>query len=423
MRLIVRGLRVISAHTTGVGVRSSRAWLLVLLPTLFAGLGAGGSSAPAVGRGDGVSVRVLLFHDPGPVVIEGDPIGQVELVAAPGGVRATGSPPVASRTSGGAGALEVRGRRVRGELRVIRTAEGLAVVNQLPLEAYLVGTLAGEMYAGWGEEVLRAQAVASRTYALHQSDRRRRELYDLEAGTASQVYVGVDAEGSSVRAAVEATRGEVLTHRGDLILAAFHSASGGRTASAEEVWGEPRSYLVSLPVEDESESPDTYWRVRVSGTTLGRALASLGHPVGEVSGAEVIRRSESGRVSEIRLAGERGSALISGRELRRALGESTVRSAMFEPRNGDGGDLVLVGSGSGHGVGMSQWGARAMARKGASYREILAAFYPGTQLVQLESVASGRERARAAAGSGEPVEVSISARVPAMTPAARGVEP
>jgi hypothetical protein len=72
---------------------------------------------------------------------------------------------------------------------------------------------------------------------------------------------------------------------------------------------------------------------------------------------------------------------------------------------------------------MSQWGARAMARKGASYREILAAFYPGTQLVQLESVASGRERARAAAGSGEPVEVPISARVPAMTPAARGVEP
>jgi stage II sporulation protein D len=164
---------------------------------------------------------------------------------------------------------------------------------------------------------------------------------------------------------------------------------------------------VSIPVEDEWDSPDTYWRARVGGTTLGRALVSLGHSIGDVDSAEVIRRSKSGRVREIRLVGERGSVVVSGRELRRALGESTLRSTMFELREGD--DLVFVGSGNGPGVGMSLWGARAMPRKGAGYREILATFYPGTQL---ESVASGPD---------ESAGLSSSVHLPA--PTTRGVGP
>ena len=261
----------------GAGVKSSRAWLLVL-PALLAGLGGGGSSASASPReteGE-LRVRVLLFREPSRVIIEGEGDRRVEIVAVSGGLRVNGGAPVVSWSGGGAGVLTVRGWRVRGVLRVLRTEEGLAVVNELPIEAYLAGTLAREMYAGWSSEALRAQAVASRTYALYQCRLRRRESYDVVSGTNSQVYGGLESEVPRVLAAVEATRGEILTHRGSPVLAAFHSASGGRTASAEEVWGDARPYLQSIVVDDEWDSPNTYWRVRIGGTTLGRALAALG---------------------------------------------------------------------------------------------------------------------------------------------------
>jgi len=412
-------------------VKSSCGWLLVL-PALLAGLGGGGSSASASPReAEGEPrVRVLLFREPSRVIVEGEGDRRVEIVAVLGGVRANGGTPVGSWSGGGVGVLTVREWRVRGVLRVLRTEEGLAVVNELPIEAYLAGTLAKEMYAGWSSEALRAQAVASRTYALHQCGLHRREIYDVVSGTTSQVYGGFEFEVPRVLAAVESTRGEILTHRGSPILAAFHSASGGRTASAEEVWGEARPYLSSVSVDDEWDSPNTYWRVRVSGSTLGRAVAALGHPIGDVRGAKVSRRSESGRVREIQLTGETGTVAISGRALRRALGESVLKSTLFELRDDGGEGLIFVGSGSGHGVGMSQWGARAMARRGADYREILEIFYPGTRLTRLASAAGRRGlpsstpgRAGAATGAVEPPPVSSNHRVPVPKPVAQGVGP
>jgi stage II sporulation protein D len=272
---------------------------------------------------------------------------------------------------------------VRGALEVIAPAAGrLAVVNEVPLESYLAGTLGREMYGSWSAAALRAQAVASRTYALERIRARRDEPWHLRADTRSQVYGGVAAESASVTQAVEATNGEVLTHRGRPILAVFHSSSGGRTASAKEVWGEAREYLVSIAVDDEWESPDTYWRATVSGTTLGRAVAAAGRDVGVIQRAEVIERTGSGRVARVRLRGERGQLTRSGRDLRSALGEGTLRSTLFEIRELDG-SFVFVGSGRGHGVGMSQWGARAMAQRGIDYREILETFYPGASLRSL----------------------------------------
>jgi stage II sporulation protein D len=412
-------------------VKSSRAWLLAL-PALLAGLGGGDCSASASPReAEGEPrVRVLLFREPSRVIVSGEGDRRVEVVAVPGGVRANGGKPVASWSGGGAGVLTVRGWRVRGVLRVLRTEEGLAVVNELPIEAYLAGTLAKEMYAGWSPEALRAQAVASRTYALYQCRLRRRESYDVVSGTNSQVYGGLESEVPRVLAAVEATRGEILTHRGSPVLAAFHSASGGRTASAEEVWGEARSYLSSVPVDDEWDSPDTYWRVRISGTTLGRAVAALGHSIGDVRGARVIRRSESGRVREIELTGQTATVTVSGRQLRRALGESTLKSTLFELRDDGGEGLIFVGSGSGHGVGMSQWGARAMAQRGADYREILGTFYPGTRLTRLAPATEQRGlppstsgRVGASTGGVEPPPVSSNHRVPVLKPVAQGVGP
>lgn len=337
-------------------------------------------------------MRVLLRDGQHEVVVSEAASGRriARITWASGeGLRVNGGPIVASwRSSASGGPFDVQGARVRGVVEVLAVLAptdgarpGLAVVNEVPLESYLNGILAREMYGSWSASALEAQAVASRTYALHELMSRRERPWYVSAGASSQVYAGVEAESDAVRAAVEATRGEILTEDGDPILAVFHSSSGGRTASAREVWGEARDYLVSVPVEDEWDSPDSYWRVRVSRTTLGRAAEALGHEIGPVVAARVGQRTESGRVASVELTGERGTAVLSGRELRSVLGESNLKSTLFELRE-DGEDFVVVGSGNGHGVGMSQWGARAMARRGDDYRAILRTFYPGAKLTR-----------------------------------------
>ncbi|MFP8874748.1 MAG: SpoIID/LytB domain-containing protein, partial [Myxococcota bacterium] len=155
-----------------------------------------------------------------------------------------------------------------------------------------------------------------------------------------------------------------------------------RTASSEEVWGEGLSYLESRAVENEDDSPDTYWQAALSRTTLRRALEALGRPVGKIKDLEVTQRSKSGRVLEIRVEGSEHEVELTGRDLRQALGGSTLKSTLFEIRRTDEG-FVIAGSGRGHGVGMSQWGARAMASRGATYQEILEHFFPGTHLERI----------------------------------------
>ena len=268
--------------------------------------------------------------------------------------------------------------RLTGRLRAFRHERDLVVVNDAPLEVYVAGAIGGEMPTDWASDALRAQAVASRSYALHRHAESRRLPWDVEAGTRSQVFRGLDVAAAAKQAA-EDTRCQILEHDGRPILAAFHSASGGRSASAAEVWGEPVAYLVSRDVSDEDDSPDTYWRAAISRSTLARALGAAGHRVGRIEAIEVVERSESGRVRWLRVDGTKGELRLTGRQLRTLLGESTLRSTLFELRPESEG-FVFVGSGSGHGVGMSQWGARGLAERGVSYREILAGFFPGTTL-------------------------------------------
>ncbi len=340
------------------------------------------------GVGSEPTIRVwLLSQSGGRVVVEGGAT-PTEIVRVPGGgVRAGGSPAAPLWRVEAGEVHRVSGLAVRGALEVLpdeSSETGLIVVNEVSMASYLAGTLAAEMYGSWSPAALEAQAVASRTYALNRRRERAGEPWHVRSGTGSQVYVGVEAESESVSSAVRATRGEILTFDGGPILAAFHSSSGGRTASAAEVWGEERIYLVSLEVEDEWDSPDSYWRAPVSRTTLGRALAAVGPDIGAIRRAEVVARTESGRAARVRFTGERGSVTLSGRRVRDALGESILKSTLFELRE-VGDEFVFVGSGSGHGVGMSQWGARAMARRGDGYREILRTFYPGARLHRLES--------------------------------------
>jgi stage II sporulation protein D len=328
-----------------------------------------GGSGPA--RADDVApapasvvIRVLLMEADGPrgLLVDGRPVGDGWRLA-------------------GGEIVVVNQMRFRGSLEFRRISSGMQVINKVALEEYVAGILGREIYPDWHPETLKAQAVVSRSYALHQRAESGGQAFDVEAGTNSQVYGGVAAETPAIRAAVSATRGEFLAYARKPILAVYHSASGGRTASSEEVWGRPLPYLVSLEVADEQDSPDTYWRATISKTKLGRALASLGIRIGSPRELQVVDRSRSGRALRVRIRGDKGSHKLEARALRTALGESVIRSTLFEIRSARDA-FVFVGSGHGHGVGMSQWGAQALAQRGSTYRAILQAFYPGTSLVE-----------------------------------------
>jgi stage II sporulation protein D len=273
---------------------------------------------------------------------------------------------------------------VRGKIWVRVEAGRIQVLNRIGLEDYVASTVGGEMSPSWPSEALRAQAVAARTYALYEASRRRSDAWDVRATAESQVYQGVAAETRETRSATRATAGQVLTYSGAPILAVFHSTAGGRTATAGEVWGEDLPYLRVVEVEDEDDAPHTYWRTVFSRQGIQGVLESAGVSVGQLEGLSIEARTSSGRVERLVARGSAGSAQLSGSNLRTLMGGIGLRSTLFEIREVPEG-FAFVGSGYGHGVGMSQWGARAMARKGASYKRILARFYPGARLESLPS--------------------------------------
>lgn len=359
---------------------------------LLAAAGAGPRGAIAEPR-----VRVRLLASERPVLIA--PQGSPGRLVAPGRGVSDLSVDGQSRPSplhlGGSGSVRVGTTTYRGAIEVHRSASGIEVVNEVPLEDYVAGTLHREVSPDWEHEALRAQAVAIRTYALHRmAHAPRGRLHDLEAGPGDQVYGGLDAETGGARRACRETRGEYLAWSGRPILAAFHSSAGGRTASAEEVWGQPVPYLVSRDVPGEDRSPHSAWRVGLSEGELGRALARAGKPVGSLLDVRILERSSSGRVGRLRVDGTDGSRMLSGKALRQVVGPQVLKSTLFDVDR-VGASFVFTGAGYGHGVGMSQWGARALARGGADYRRILARFYPGARLQRLD----GDTRSYAARGA------------------------
>jgi stage II sporulation protein D len=257
-------------------------------------------------------------------------------------------------------------------------------VTPVPLERYVESAVASETYADWPRAALRAQAVVARTYALYERDRNTERPFDVQATVLSQRY-GATPATEPIRLNTAATRGEYLAHEGRPILAVFHSAGGGRTATSKEVWGEALPYLRSVESPDD-EAPDFFWSYSIPVADFFAALRESGvhTPDGPV---EVTRRSASGRVVILRA----GEAVLSGRDVRDLLGGRALRSTLFDVQVEEA-NVRFLGSGSGHGVGLSQWGARALAKRGWGYRQILAHYYPGTSLRRLGH--DGRRAAR-----------------------------
>lgn len=276
------------------------------------------------------------------------------------------------------------GRWYRGEIELRAAGSRLTVVNQVPLEQYLYGVIPAEMNPRWPLESLKAQAVAARTYALAKLGQFRSRGFDVKPTTENQVYRGAGVETYASNAAVDQTLGQVLTQNGRVIAAYFHASSGGFTETSAAVWGEPRPYLQAVPDYDQ-QSPRYLWQKNVPIATVRAGLAKEGVRIGDPVRFDVLERSYSGRVRRVKVVGSQGEKVVSGDAVRRAAG---LYSTLFNVV-GYGGErpsaFAFAGRGHGHGLGLSQWGAKALGERGYNYQQILAYYYPSTQLSSIES--------------------------------------
>jgi stage II sporulation protein D len=252
-------------------------------------------------------------------------------------------------------------------------------IQELRLEDYVAGVVTGEMPATFPPEALKAQAVAARSYAL---TRRIAALaagrrWDLSAGVLAQVF-HPGKPSAAARAATAATAGEVLALGMVPVDAYFHASCGGTTEAGAPALAHDLPYLVAAPCGRCDDAAGVRWSVRVERAELGR-VAGLRRKVGEVRIAE---RTGSGRAARVELEAGKRTVSLAGADLRRRLGWSRLPSLSFEVRV-EGDDVVFDGRGRGHGAGMCQWGAAGMAREGKGYKEILAHYYPGTEVVRM----------------------------------------
>jgi stage II sporulation protein D len=270
--------------------------------------------------------------------------------------------------------IRVGALRVRGDVVVRQTRGLLQLINVLSLEEYLVGVLGSEMPHDFPEEALKAQAVAARTYALNKKLTSYDEPYHLGSSVLHQVYGGLNREDPRARAAVEATRGEVLTYDLEPIEAYFHASCGGRTESGLAALGRDLPYLhpVDCPCGRLSS---TKWELDLSQHELKSALGSK-----EEVSLSAIARSGTGRVRSVRASPE---LTLDAASFRQRLGYTRLKSLWFDIESVHSDSVKITGRGYGHGAGLCQWGARLYAQKGWSYREILAHYYSGVELQRL----------------------------------------
>ena len=302
------------------------------------------------------------------------------------------------------------GRRYRGRINVTSGRGGLTVMNRVNVEGYVAGVVPPEIGARRPDELaaVLAQAVVSRSFAIKNRGRWEAFGFDAYADTRDQVYLGVAVETDQAWDAVRKTAGQVLQYDGAVIDAYFHSTCGFSTAGVEEAFATARTRPYLRPVSDDRGgggghyycdiSPRFRWREEWDGSklrailsrTLPTVMPLSGDGLQRITDVTVSRTTRSGRVGELRIVFERGDIRIPGPDVRSVLrpeADRMLSSAAFQltvsKANGEVTRVVAAGAGSGHAVGMCQWGAIGRARAGQDYRAILNTYFPGTKIERL----------------------------------------
>jgi len=286
-------------------------------------------------------------------------------------------------------------RSYRGRFEVVIENDKLLAVNIVPMPEYLLGVVPAEMPPSWPEDALKAQAVASRSYAYYNLGRFDYRGFDLADTVVSQAYSGVFAENEATTKAVVDTGGEVLVYEGNLANCLYSSTCGGTSASAAEIFGLNHDvpYLTSTedmaPWEDYycRESPLFSWERSYAREDLADVLRKSVYtdPGKALSSLTITSRTPSDWVETIFISGQRDH-IVEASDFRATLNmyinSTAMPSTNFELDFIDG-IYHITGKGFGHGVGLCQWGAKGRAENGIHYDNILRHYYPGCEIVEI----------------------------------------
>ncbi|HBY57244.1 MAG TPA: hypothetical protein DEG96_05210 [Candidatus Atribacteria bacterium] len=351
--------------------------------------------------------------------------------------------------------------RYRGNIEVVinKDYKKLDVINVIGIEEYLYGVMKKEISPRWPIEVLKAQAIAARTFAIFNMNKYIDKGYNICASTNSQAYGGVNHEDPLTNRAVDETRGLIMVYKGEPINAVYHSDSGGYTEDSENVWGEYVPYLRSVESKYEEivSPPHHNWIYSITKEELVDKLNKQGYKINSVLSIEPVEKTKTGRVSKLAFISESNEVIhIKANDFRKLIGPDLIRSTLFKinPTREESNDLKNVenkevikekqiqkesikeileqkkewtinelielmkkrreeekkekeqekeqeittvetvktlyvplsflfsGSGNGHGVGMSQWGAYGMALQGYKYQDILKYYYQGINIIK-----------------------------------------
>ncbi len=343
----------------------------------------------------------------------------------------TGVFQVYPKSENNSGVLSVNGKNYRGSIEIRRFEDSdMTIINTLPIEEYLYGVVPCEIEASSPIEAIKAQAVAARTYTIGNMGKFKKWEFDLCNSTYCQVYKGFDAENSSTTKAVEDTKGKKLTYKGELAQVFYFSSSGGKTEDVKNVWGSSIPYLVS--VEDPYESGKSWnynWETTLENSEITTILTKNDIDIGNVISIEASKYSESGRVIELVIHGTKGDKVYTNGSTRNAFSLNSQMYRVFSNahvaiRNSEGdvtnlqlsnkkvytsAGLKIIdsnnsqvtvlgandnmknvsmtptgytfkGKGWGHGVGLSQEGAKGLALVGFNYEKILQHYFTGTEV-------------------------------------------
>lgn len=258
------------------------------------------------------------------------------------------------------------------------------------LEDYILGVVAGEMPVSFHIEALKAQALAARTYTMLRMKQFGGSGCSKHPGaeictdsTHCQAYrnpASVSSDLDKLKEAVYGTAGEVIVYNNKLIDAVFHSTSGGKTENSEDIWSSRVPYLRSVESPYEESSPKYVAQQEISIDNFIKSIKKLDPGIvinkkNIKSQIKVLERSEGGRIKRVQI----GDVTFDGDDVRMALG---LNSANFSFKV-EGNTIVFTVTGNGHGIGMSQYGADGMAKKGSSYRDIVLHYYQGVDIVNM----------------------------------------
>lgn len=302
------------------------------------------------------------------------------------------------------------------------------VINYIGLDAYLYGVLPYEISPKWPIEAQKAQAVAARNYAMTSIDKHKKYGFDVCNTTDCQVYAGYNVETALSNSAVDLTKGYLLKYNGKLATTFFHSNSGGRTENSENVWTTAVPYLVAVDDPYSVGSPNDVWTVSYTPAQIKQILATKKVNIGDITSIVAEKVSVNGRIQKLTFIGTTGKVSYEKDKIRSVFDANVVKSIWFtistpgsavaiENANGltsaqstvvvesasgtqtlsssgvtsqtadgittisaSGNMYVFNGKGWGHGIGMSQWGAKKMAETGFNYEDILTHYFQNTYL-------------------------------------------